>query len=168
MTEKPKARMRDELGELRSGPVRLRLSRAKGFKLQAHSQATNGLPAVKVDRSTIWGNRWKVGVHSDRLGRLIETDAEAVDAYRAVAPSVAWVRENLRGKNLACWCALGAPCHADVLLKIANQCRTSVTTDRIASRSSSASSPSFAVGCWRWPLEYPMALRLGGGSCARW
>lgn len=27
----------------------------------------------------------------------------------------------LRGKNLACWCALDAPCHADVLLELANQ-----------------------------------------------
>jgi hypothetical protein len=26
----------------------------------------------------------------------------------------------LRGKNLACWCAPGDPCHADLLLKIAN------------------------------------------------
>jgi len=28
--------------------------------------------------------------------------------------------EPLRGKNLACWCRLDQPCHADVLLKIAN------------------------------------------------
>jgi hypothetical protein len=27
----------------------------------------------------------------------------------------------LKGKNLACWCKLGTPCHADVLLKIANE-----------------------------------------------
>jgi Domain of unknown function (DUF4326) len=27
----------------------------------------------------------------------------------------------LRGKNLACWCALGGPCHADVLLHFANR-----------------------------------------------
>ncbi|WP_269076435.1 DUF4326 domain-containing protein [Sphingobium cupriresistens] len=27
---------------------------------------------------------------------------------------------NLRGKNLACWCPLDQPCHADVLLEIAN------------------------------------------------
>lgn len=27
----------------------------------------------------------------------------------------------LRGKNLACWCPLDQPCHADVLLKIANK-----------------------------------------------
>lgn len=26
----------------------------------------------------------------------------------------------LRGKNLACWCPLDQPCHADVLLEIAN------------------------------------------------
>lgn len=26
----------------------------------------------------------------------------------------------LRGKNLACWCALDAACHADMLLEIAN------------------------------------------------
>lgn len=26
----------------------------------------------------------------------------------------------LKGKNLACWCKLGEPCHADVLLEIAN------------------------------------------------
>lgn len=28
--------------------------------------------------------------------------------------------ETLRGKNLACWCPLGQPCHADVLLELAN------------------------------------------------
>jgi hypothetical protein len=29
--------------------------------------------------------------------------------------------EALRGKDLACWCAVGEPCHADVLLEIANK-----------------------------------------------
>jgi Domain of unknown function (DUF4326) len=27
----------------------------------------------------------------------------------------------LRGKHLACWCPIGSPCHADVLLKLANE-----------------------------------------------
>lgn len=31
----------------------------------------------------------------------------------------AWLAP-LRGKNLACWCPLDAPCHADVLLELAN------------------------------------------------
>lgn len=26
----------------------------------------------------------------------------------------------LRGKNLACWCSLDKPCHADILLELAN------------------------------------------------
>ena len=30
------------------------------------------------------------------------------------------IRE-LRGKDLACWCPLDQPCHADVLLEIANK-----------------------------------------------
>ncbi len=37
-------------------PVRLQLSRKKGFNLQALSLATNGLPAMRVDRSTVFGN----------------------------------------------------------------------------------------------------------------
>lgn len=111
-------------------PVRLRLSRAKGFNLQAWSREVNGLPAVNVARPTVWGNRWKVGVWSNRLGRMIETVEESVDAYRALAwPEEyhrAWVRENLAGSNLACWCPLPIPgepdiCHAAVLLEIANR-----------------------------------------------
>lgn len=37
------------------------------------------------------------------------------------APSRDEVKEALRGKNLACWCKPGSPCHADVLLEIANR-----------------------------------------------
>lgn len=39
-----------------NGPVRLRLSRARGFRLQEHSRAVNGLPAIVVARPTRWGN----------------------------------------------------------------------------------------------------------------
>lgn len=35
-------------------------------------------------------------------------------------PSVDEIRTELAGKNLACWCDLDMPCHADVLLAIAN------------------------------------------------
>ena len=80
---------------------------------------------VYVGRPTLWGNRWKVGVNSNTLGRAVETVQEAVDLYRKLAwpdaHSVAYIREQLRGKNLACWCKPGDPCHADVLLEIANQ-----------------------------------------------
>jgi hypothetical protein len=30
-------------------------------------------------------------------------------------------KKHLRGKDLACWCPLDQPCHADVLLRLANE-----------------------------------------------
>lgn len=35
-------------------------------------------------------------------------------------PSVEEIRAELAGRDLACWCPLSSPCHADVLLEIAN------------------------------------------------
>jgi hypothetical protein len=111
-----------------SSPIRLQLSRRKGFDLQAHSLAANGLPAVNVARPTRWGN-------PARIGELGCTTAEsAVNAYRRwltkgpasllsfrEPPRITDVAQLLRGKNLACWCTPGAPCHADVLLQLANR-----------------------------------------------
>lgn len=34
------------------------------------------------------------------------------------------VRKHLTGKNLSCWCPQGTPCHADVLLEVANSPET--------------------------------------------
>jgi len=31
------------------------------------------------------------------------------------------VKKQLKGKNLVCWCPLDKSCHADILLKIANE-----------------------------------------------
>jgi hypothetical protein len=59
----------------------------------------------------------------DREGRPIETAAQAVALFRThVAKHLARdIRATLRGKNLACWCKIGDPCHRDVLLDIANR-----------------------------------------------
>ena len=85
---------------------------------------------VKVDRSTPWGNPFIVGKHGTR--------AECVRLYailmagnaclstgnvREQLESFEYVRAHraeLRGKNLACWCPLGAQCHANILLEIVN------------------------------------------------
>ena len=112
-------------------PVRLRLSRAKGFNLQAASLALNGLPAVVVSRPSRWGNPLKVGarVECPDYGIVIPeiTPKLAVELFREVwarrledGPAAQAVLKGVRGKNLACWCALDAPCHADVLLELAN------------------------------------------------
>lgn len=84
--------------------------------------------AVYVGRPTLWGNRYQIGTWSNLLGRNVETIAEAVDLYRRViwdAPDgqhmAAYAREQLRGKDLVCWCPLDRPCHADVLIELANR-----------------------------------------------
>lgn len=35
-------------------------------------------------------------------------------------PTCEEIKAELRGKNLACFCPIGSPCHADVLLEVAN------------------------------------------------
>lgn len=129
-----------------SAPVRLRLSRQKGFDLQALSLATNGLPAVRVTRPGKWGNphvplrSWFHGGFSllglEPFDAVTAADADAEGVRIAVAlfrhdwdlamkaPNYSNARaslEELRGRNLACWCKPGAPCHADVLLELANR-----------------------------------------------
>jgi hypothetical protein len=72
---------------------------------------------VVVSRPTKWGNP-----HPLTLGR-----EEAVRRYRddllagRLPVTVEDVREQLRERNLACYCPLDEPCHADVLIEFANE-----------------------------------------------
>jgi hypothetical protein len=106
-------------------PKRIQLSRAKGWRMPPG--------AVKVDRSTRWGNPFSVRANASGRGfsvirgaGLVATpfpEREAIElackCFREkVAPSLPL--EELRGKDLACWCPLDGPCHADVLLELAN------------------------------------------------
>jgi hypothetical protein len=90
-------------------PVRIQLKRTKGWRLPANT--------VKVDRSTPYGNPYRIGPSFDR--------ESAVSAFRGYLgerlASDPDFLEPLRGKNLACWCAPGEICHADVLLEKANR-----------------------------------------------
>lgn len=111
-------------------PVRLQLSRKKGFDLQALSRATNGREAMNVARPGKWGNPWRVGMWAnygdkeaieDFKGWLARSmSMRSAEGVFGRPPSSAEIIEALKGKNLACWCAPGSPCHADVLLEIAN------------------------------------------------
>ncbi|WP_026616411.1 DUF4326 domain-containing protein [Ensifer aridi] len=115
-------------------PVRLQLSRRKGFDLHATSRAANGLEAVHVGRPGPWGNPFVVGEHGDAaycvdlykalLAGLLHVGADPdIEARQRTRRFVAENVGELRGKNLACWCKPGAPCHADVLLEVANRPR---------------------------------------------
>lgn len=111
-------------------PKRIQRSRAKGWKMPEGT--------VYVGRPTRWGNQFKAlgnfyylhgtptaerpDSHASRL--LVISARHAVELYRERLKHrplfhLDIVRE-LRGKDLACWCPLAQPCHADVLLEIAN------------------------------------------------
>ena len=106
-------------------PVRIQLSRKKGWRKPFNT--------VVVSRPSKWGN-----IFSIKLARTfhpheseINLAARCVRAFEAILDESdrREIRAELRGKNLACWCklwdekglrTLAFPCHADVLLKIAN------------------------------------------------
>jgi hypothetical protein len=88
--------------------------------------------AVHVGRPGKWGNPFIVGKDGTReqcvamfaqlvrgfidLGGRVAVD-EQLTYYRRVRRHL----DELKDRDLACWCALdGKPCHADVLLNLAN------------------------------------------------
>lgn len=128
-----------------TAPVRIQLSRKRGFHLGKASLAANGLLPINVARPSKWGNPWRVKVRGSfhdgadawagawdqeinyPYHRTKEEAARrAVDCYEAALLEGRLLRfsaedvSSLRGSNLACWCALDLPCHADVLLRLAN------------------------------------------------
>jgi len=75
--------------------------------------------AVYVGRPTKWGNPFKVTAERSRR--------EAVVAYSIWIEMPGQqdlrnaIKSELRGHDLACWCKPGDSCHADALLRIANE-----------------------------------------------
>ena len=89
-------------------PKRIQLRRTKGWRLPPNT--------IVVSRPSKWGNPNTV-INGNRR------NAAALFAMQMVMwpdDRKAEARRELRGKNLACWCPLGEPCHADVLLELAN------------------------------------------------
>lgn len=110
-------------------PERIQLKRTKGWRMPENT--------VSVARPSYFGNPFKVRAAQDALG-LSQTDAVifCVEEFRK------WLRGDrdmwqgiqsddaasiilrrlpeLKGKNLGCFCPLDQPCHADVLLELAN------------------------------------------------
>jgi hypothetical protein len=107
-------------------PVRVQLSRTPLWRMPANT--------LKVDRTTRWGNPFRITPRRPAVA--------AVAAYRrwllagratsgaGAPPTLADIRAELKGHNLACWCAAHAPCHADVLLELANCARPHILRAR--------------------------------------
>jgi len=118
-------------------PERVQLSRKKGWRKPPNT--------VVVSRPSKWGNPYKV-VHvkndpefpgewatvwiSQSVGDVyIGVHEERAEAFRIILDTYRELLidnptmdiHDLTGRNLACWCPLDQPCHADVLLELANQ-----------------------------------------------
>jgi hypothetical protein len=87
---------------------RIQRKRSKGWKMPSN--------AVYVGRPTKWGNPYFM----EPRGQF--TREQAIEAYenyiKRVLVAYPDFLDELKGKDLACWCPLDKPCHADVILKI--------------------------------------------------
>lgn len=125
-----------------SAPKRIQRKRTKGWRMPEG--------AIYVGRPGRWGSPFPVGHVIDRVhasgpgwGRsavaeiIVRNRADSVQAYRewlggtpmltdSLRPSIDEIRAELAGHDLCCWCPLEdaegnpVPCHADVLLELAN------------------------------------------------
>jgi hypothetical protein len=84
-------------------PKRFQLRRTRGWR-----KPDGG---ISVARPTRWGNPYPTAG---------EYRVWVFDPGRTTGPPIAEIKQRLRGHDLGCWCPLDQPCHADVLLEIAN------------------------------------------------
>jgi hypothetical protein len=111
-------------------PERIQLRRTKGWRKPEG--------AVIVARPSKWGNPFTIAMAMEaeydnprracvsHFTAWIEGDDSYQDVYQLGSCSFdrRWMRAHLRdltGRDLACWCPLTEPCHASVLLELANQ-----------------------------------------------
>ena len=123
----------NDLRERSMSPQRIQRKRTKGWRMPENT--------VYVGRGSKWGNPYKVvaqykngpfdiyhddwflGQSTGREGAqriAVNKFLEARENYRHNIPDDATIQAELKGKNLACWCADATPCHADVLIELAN------------------------------------------------
>ena len=112
-----------------SKPCRIQLRRTKGWRMPPDT--------VKVDRTTRWGNPYRIRPYKEGWGvwgrrdtlltwytDRAEAEQDALTLYRRHLMRALRIQPDylapLRGKDLACWCREGALCHADILLRYAN------------------------------------------------
>ena len=122
-------------------PKRIQRKRTKGWKMPENT--------ISVTRPGKYGNPFRVGHHYKKavstgtvLGNFIWVEAyegyqdKTYTTIKTTEEAIKWfewylttyserqlqvLRNDLKGKDLACWCPLDKSCHADILLKYANK-----------------------------------------------
>lgn len=86
-------------------PERVQRRRTKGWRMPEG--------AIYVGRPSRWGNPASFRGSVERFRQY----AASLSGHPSYAK---WIGD-LRGHDLACWCPVDQPCHADVLLELANR-----------------------------------------------
>ena len=111
-------------------PKRIQRRRTKGWRMPENT--------VYVGRPSVWGNPFGsdggnpgdaiIAYREYVMSGIEKRSAHTGHLFSAADAMVGYPYRNrlvlnlgkLRGKNLACWCKVGDPCHADILLAICN------------------------------------------------
>jgi hypothetical protein len=111
-------------------PQRIQLRRTKGWRKPEG--------AIVVSRPSKWGNPWTMQDFNELYGVFDKSTLRRLCAEKFedqlepcllsdngielgdYADIYEMIRAELGGHDLACWCPLDQPCHADVLLELAN------------------------------------------------
>jgi hypothetical protein len=80
-----------------------------------HHDSWAALVGTTLTRDTVHGDTYTSEV------RRIAESFEAVQLYRRRLEHEGYDLSPLAGHDLCCWCSLSSPCHADVLLELANR-----------------------------------------------
>lgn len=87
-------------------PKRIQRKRTKGWR------APEGV--VNCTRPSKWSNPWRI---TDR-----QTREKVLHCFRSYAEDHASeIQQDLRGKDLMCFCGVDEDCHVDILLEVANR-----------------------------------------------
>ena len=108
---------------LNKTPKRIQRKRSKGWRIPENT--------VYVGRGSKYGNQFKIGADGDAnqcIAKYMEYrfpythhgEHNSMQDFMLSKANLQEATKDLRGKNLACWCKIGDPCHADSLLEIVN------------------------------------------------
>lgn len=101
--------------------VRVQRKRTKGWRMPPNT--------IYVGRPTEYGNPYQIGRDGSAAECVEKYRRDWLDTLRSARmhprhPPMPFGKPvylgPLKGKNLACFCRLDQPCHADILLEIAN------------------------------------------------
>lgn len=139
------------MSDIAAKPVRIQRSRTRGWRMPANTvyvgrgsewgnpfwiDRMGGLYVIQTDRSQkcndiLMRANLRV-VHEDKVEAqkvavalydlyLVPDTGNNIMQYYAAVEKLEEMIGKLKGKNLACWCKPGDPCHADILLGLANK-----------------------------------------------